>query len=273
MTEPLLQADGLWRAYPRRGPGGPAGPVLEAVRNVSLAVHRGEALGIVGRSGSGKSTLARLLLALEAPDRGSVRFRGRLVSGVTEAEIRPLRRFLQAVFQDPSTSLDPCLRVGTIVAEPLAAHRIGSSDERRRRVQEVLEQVGLPGDAAKRFPDEFSGGERQRIAIARAIALMPQLLVLDEPLSSLDVSVQARILGLIVDLRMQLGLSLVMISHDIAVVRGLCERVIVMHLGEIVDDGPTEEIFRNPPHDVTRQLVEAAAVIGGSMGSFERWNV
>ena len=270
MVEPLLQAEGLWRSYARRGPGGPAGPVVEAVRDVSLAVGRGEALGIVGRSGSGKSTLARLLLALEPPDRGSVRFKCRLISGVAEAEVRPLRRFFQAVFQDPSTSLDPCLKVGTIVAEPLAAHRIGSAGERRRRVSAALERVGLPAGAVGRFPDEFSGGERQRIAIARAIAPEPELLILDEPLSSLDVSVQARILDLIADLRAQLDLSLVMISHDLAVIRGLCGRVIVMHGGEVVDEGPTEEVFRNPRHDVTRQLIEAAAVTDGRVRTLER---
>ncbi|HSO22828.1 MAG TPA: ATP-binding cassette domain-containing protein [Chondromyces sp.] len=264
--EPLLEAEGLWRAYPRRGPGAPpTGPVVEAVRDVSLEVGRGEALGIVGRSGSGKSTLARLLLALEAPDRGSVHFKGRLISGVSEAEVRPLRRFFQAVFQDPSTSLDPCLKVGTIVAEPLAAHRIGTDDERRRRVRELLERVGLAAESAERFPDGFSGGERQRVAIARALAPEPELLILDEPLSSLDVSVQVRILGLIADLRAQLDLSLVMISHDFAVIRGLCERVLVMHEGAIVDEGPTEEVFRHPRHDVTRQLVEAAAVTDGNV--------
>jgi ABC-type microcin C transport system duplicated ATPase subunit YejF len=269
MVEPLLQAEGLWRSYARRGPAGSSGPVVEAVRDVSLTVGRGEALGIVGRSGSGKSTLARLLLALETPDRGNVRFKGRLISGVPEAEVRPLRRFFQAVFQDPSTSLDPCLKVRTIVAEPLAAHRIGSADERRRRVCELLEWVGLAADSADRFPDGFSGGERQRLAIARALAPEPELLVLDEPLSSLDVPVQARILDLIADLRAQLDLSLVMISHDFAVIRGLCERVLVMHRGKVVDEGATEEVFRSPRHDVTRQLVESAAVTDGSVRTLE----
>lgn len=268
--EPLLEAKGLRRSYRRRGPAGWNGGRHDAVRDVSLMVARGEALGIVGRSGSGKSTLARLLLALEPPDRGIVRFRGRLISGVPEAEVRPLRRFFQAVFQDPSTSLDPCLKVGTIVAEPLAAHRIGSAGERRRRVRELLERVGLPGDAADRFPDEFSGGERQRIGIARAIAPEPELLILDEPLSSLDASVQARILDLIADLRAQLGLSMVMISHDFGVIRELCERVIVMHRGEVVDEGPTAGVFRNPRHDVTRQLVEAAAIAEGRVRTLER---
>jgi ABC-type microcin C transport system duplicated ATPase subunit YejF len=260
---PLLAAEGLWRTYPRRGPGGRGRSDRDAVRDVGIAVARGEAVGIVGRSGSGKSTLARLLLALEAPDRGTVRFKGRLISGVAAARVRPLRRHLQAVFQDPSTSLDPSLRVGTIVAEPLAAHRIGRADERRQRVNRLLEQVGLPAEAARRFPDEFSGGERQRIAIARAIAPEPELLILDEPLSSLDVSVQAQILDLIGDLRRRLGLSLILISHDLAVVRELCDRVLVMHLGETVDEGPMEELLRRPQHPVTRELIEAAAMSAG----------
>jgi peptide/nickel transport system ATP-binding protein len=257
-AEPLLAAAGLWRSYRRRWREGAGSALCEAVRGVDLAVARGEALGVVGRSGSGKSTLARLLLALEPPDRGNVHFAGQLISGVPEGTVRPLRRHFQAVFQDPSTSLNPSLRVATIVAEPLVAHSIGRAEDRRLRVAELLELVGLPAAAGKRFPDEFSGGERQRIAIARALAPRPELLILDEPLSSLDASVQARVLDLIADLRTQLGLSLVMISHDLAVIRGLCERVSVMHLGEIVDAGPTEEVFRQPKHDVTRRLVEAA---------------
>ena len=256
---PLLAAEGLWRTYPRRGAGGRGRSARDAVRDVSIAVSHGEAVGIVGRSGSGKSTLARLLLALEAPDRGSVHFKGHLISGASAAGMRPLRRHLQAVFQDPSASLDPCLRVGTIVAEPLAAHRIGRADERPQRVGRLLEQVGLPAEAARRFPDEFSGGERQRIAIARAIAPEPELLILDEPLSSLDVSVQAQILDLIGDLRRRFGLSLILISHDFAVVRGLCERVLVMHLGETVDEGSMDGLLHGPKHPVTRELIEAAA--------------
>lgn len=258
-AEPLLTAAGLWRSYRRRGRPPTAPCRCEAVRGVGLSVAPGGALGIVGRSGSGKSTLARLLLALEPPDRGSVRFAGTAISGVPEAAVRPLRRRFQAVFQDPSTSLDPCLRVATIIAEPLAAHGIGSAGERRARVAELLDLVGLPAAAGGRFPDEFSGGERQRIAIARALAPRPELLILDEPLSSLDAPVRLRILDLIGELKESLGLALVMIAHDLGLVRGLCARVIVMHLGEVVDEGAPEEVFRHPRHPVTRQLVEAAA--------------
>jgi len=269
-AEPLLVAEHLWRSYRRRGRTGMPAGICEAVRDVNLSVARGEALGVVGRSGSGKSTLARLLLALEPPDRGSVHFAGRQISGVPEATVRPLRRSLQAVFQDPSTSLNPCLRVATIIAEPLVAHGIGSADDRRQRVTELLELVGLPAAAGRKFPDEFSGGERQRIAIARALAPRPELLILDEPLSSLDAPVRLRILNLIGELKETLDLALVMIAHDLGVVRGLCARVIVMHVGEVVDEGPAEEVFRHPRHDVTRQLFEAAAVTDGSVRTLER---
>jgi len=252
---PLLVAEDLHRAYRLRGGNSSS---VAAVDGVGFALGNGEALGIVGESGSGKSTLARLLLALEPPDRGVVRFDGSPISGLPESRVRPLRRHFQAVFQDPSTSLDPRLRVSTIVGEPLAAHHIGSPAERHRRVGELLAQVGLPAGSECCYPGAFSGGERQRIAIARALAPEPRLLILDEPVSSLDVSVQAQILDLISELRRRYGLALVLISHDLDVVREVCERVAVMHRGTFVESGRTEEVLARPAHPYTRALLHAA---------------
>ncbi len=260
--DPLLVADGLCRQYQRRGKKGAGRRTVMAVDDVSFLLERRESLGIVGESGSGKSTLARLLLALEVPDRGTVRFDGHLISDVAESRIRPLRRRFQAVFQDPGMSLDPCLTVATIVAEPLAAHGIGSATDRRARVADLLAQVGLPPDVSDRLPRAFSGGERQRIAFARALATEPELLILDEPVSSLDVSVQAQILDLIADLRSRHELAIVLISHDIEVVRHACERLAVMRDGSFVEVGRTSDILNSPVHPYSRALLDASSAPG-----------
>jgi len=254
VAEQILVARDVVRSYHGRR----TGERVRAVNGVDLSLAPGEAIGIVGESGSGKSTLARLLLALERPDRGLVIFEDHPISRLSEARLRPLRRGFQAVFQDPSTSLDPCLKVETIISEPLAAHRIGDRSQRRMRVADLLSQVGLPAGAGHQRPNAFSGGERQRIAIARALAPEPRLLILDEPVSSLDVSVQAQILDLITDLRRQHRLSLIMISHDIEVVREVCERVAVMHHGLFVEIGRTAEVLEHPQHPYTRMLLDAA---------------
>jgi peptide/nickel transport system ATP-binding protein len=254
----LIFADDLHRSYRRRGTGRAGPSTVEAVAGVSFHLDPVETLGIVGGSGAGKSTLARLLLALERPDRGVVRFEGHPISQWPESRVRPLRQRFQAVFQDPSLSLDPCLRIGTIIAEPLVAHAIGRRSDRQRRVAELLDQVGLPAAAVDRHPSEFSGGERQRVAIARALATKPQLLILDEPVSSLDVSVQAQILDLISELRLQHQIAVILISHDLEVVREVCDRVAVMHHGTIVEDGPTAHIFERPQHPYTCALVNSA---------------
>jgi peptide/nickel transport system ATP-binding protein len=256
--DPLLVAEDLYRTYRRRRRPGACPAEVAAVDGVSLRLDRDEAIGVVGESGSGKSTLARLLLALERPDQGVVRFEGQPISDLPEARVRPMRRRFQAVFQDPSTSLDPCLRVGTIVAEPLVANSIGDASHRRQRVAELLDQVGLPSASAKKYPREFSGGERQRIAIARALATRPQLLILDEPTSSLDVSVQAQILDLMARLRQVNDLALVWISHDLEVVRDVCEGVAVMRDGRFVEEGPTDRVLDRPEHPYTRALLDAA---------------
>jgi len=257
MADALLEAEGLRRSFPARDG---SGRKVAAIDGVDLRVEPGETLGVVGASGAGKSTLARLLLALERPDSGTVRFDGRPISAMTPAQVRPLRRRFQAVFQDPLASLNPRLRVRTIVSEPLAAFHIGTRTERRARIAELLSHVGLPADAAQRFPGAFSGGERQRIAIARAMAPAPELLVLDEPVSFLDLPVKGQILELLADLRERFGLAMVLISHDVEVVRSFCDRVAVLHTGVVVEEGPTSVVLTRPAHPYTAALLAAAPV-------------
>jgi peptide/nickel transport system ATP-binding protein len=257
MTDgPLLEAVGLRHGYRARGLRGSRDRVL-AIDGVDLEVAGGEAMGIVGGSGAGKSTLVRLLLALERPDTGVVRFAGHEISTMPAGAVRPLRRRFQPVFQDPLASLDPRMRVATSVREPLDANRIGTGEDRRRRVESLLDQVGLPAGHGRRYPGALSGGERQRVAIARALATEPELLILDEPVSSLDAAVQVQILDLLAELRTHLGLTLVMVTHDLMVVRDLCDRVVVMRAGRIVEEGPTQRVFESPEHGYTRQLLEA----------------
>ena len=222
---------------------GPARRVT-ALDGVSFELRRGETLGVVGESGSGKTTLVRLMLGLERPDAGAASYRG-----------ASLRRDVQAVFQDPASSLDPRMRVAELVLEPLRVMRIPG--DRRARLDELLDAVGLPRDAARRFPHEFSGGQRQRIAIARARAPRPRVLLADEPVSALDVSVRAQILNLLEDLRVGFDLTLLLVSHDLSVVRHLCDRVLVMHRGEIVESGETRALFRSPRDPYTRTLLES----------------
>jgi peptide/nickel transport system ATP-binding protein len=253
---PLLEASGLRRSYPARGFGG-RGERVAAVDGVDLEIGLGEAVAVVGASGAGKSTLARLLLALERPDAGVVRFDGHEISALPESAIRPLRRRFQPVFQDPMASLDPRMRIAAAVAEPLAANGIGTTAERRRRVAELLEQVGLDPELGRRRPAALSGGERQRACIARALASKPELLVLDEPLASLDTTVQVRVADLLVDLRRRLGLTVLVVSHDLALVRGLCDRVLVMAAGRVVETGDVATVLDRPSHPVTRELLAA----------------
>ena len=228
---------------------------VEALHEVSLGVERGEVLGIVGESGSGKSTLARLLLALEQPSDGEIRFDGAVVSGRRERELGELRRNVQVVFQDPNGSLDPRMRIRTAISEPLRALRIPG--DHRARVRELLDAVGLPADAGDRYPHEFSGGQRQRIAIARALAPHPQVLIADEAVSALDVSVRAQVLNLLNRLIAELGLTLVFISHDMSVIRFMCSRVAVLYHGRLVEEGATDDVYAAPKDDYTRQLLEA----------------
>ena len=232
-----------------------APPVVHAVRDVSLTVARGERMGIVGESGSGKSTLLRLICGLDRPTSGEVLVEGQPVHARSPRQLGWLRETLQLVFQDPMSSLDPRMRVRDIVAEPLAAQ--GIDGDHARRVAELLERVGLDPEAADRYPHQFSGGQRQRISVARALAPDPDILVADEPVSALDVSVRAQVLNLIDEVVDGLDLTLVFVSHDLSVVRHVCDRIAVMRQGEIVEVGQTEALFAEPQHDYTRSLLAA----------------
>jgi oligopeptide/dipeptide ABC transporter ATP-binding protein len=251
---PLLETRDLRRHYTVRTGIGGRRATVRAVDGVWLTVTGGQTLGLVGESGCGKSTLARTLVLLEPPDHGEIRFEGR---PVRPGDVTRLRRRIQLVFQDPYTSLPPRMRVGTIVAEPLRIHRLASGRELSQRVTEMLAEVGLPADLAGARPGELSGGQRQRVGIARALALGPSLLVADEPVSALDVSVQAQILNLLRDLQRRHGLTMLFVSHDISVVTYLSHQIAVMYLGEIVETGPAEQVSRQPLHPYTRALMSA----------------
>jgi oligopeptide/dipeptide ABC transporter ATP-binding protein len=233
----------------------PGGGVLTAVDRASLTLLPGRTLAVVGESGCGKSTLARTALRLIEPESGTIRFMGEDLRALRPRALRARRRLMQLVFQDPLASLDPRMRVGALIEEPLIIHELGFREERRRHVAAVLERVGLPPETARRFPHELSGGQRQRVGIARAIVMAPRLIVLDEPVSALDVSIQAQILNLLDELKRQLGLSYLLISHDLGVVRHVADEVAVMYLGRIVEQGPVAEVFATPAHPYTAALL------------------
>jgi oligopeptide transport system ATP-binding protein len=258
----LLAVEGLVKHFPvRRGLlfDRQVG-VVKAVDGVSFSLGEGETLGLVGESGSGKSTLCRAALQLLRPTAGSVRFEGEEIAGLSRRRMRPLRSRMQMVFQDPYASLNPRKRVGQIIGEPLRLQGIGSAAERRRRVRELLERVGLSAEHCDRYPHEFSGGQRQRIGIARALAPRPKLIVADEPVSALDVSIRAQIVNLLADLQEEMGLSYLFVAHDIAVVRHVCDRIAVMHEGRIVEQGPAERVCARPADSYTRSLLAAVPV-------------
>jgi len=254
MENPILSIEDLQKTFPVKSAYARTA-VATAVDGVSLEVGRGEVLGLVGESGCGKSTLGRLALGLLAPTAGTVRFRGQDLGSLAKRELRALRKDLQIIFQDPFASLNPRMRVRDIVAEPLVIHRLAEKKDLDRRAASLLARVGLDRDALTRYPHEFSGGQRQRIGIARALASDPSFIVADEPVSALDVSVQAQIINLLADLQQDMGLSFLFIAHDLNVVRHFSDRVAVMYLGRIVEIAPAEEIYRNPSHPYTEALL------------------
>ena len=233
---------------------------VRALDGVSFSVDHGEALGVVGESGCGKSTAARVVLRLIEADRGRVSFDGEDVLAASPARMRALRRRMQIVFQDPASALDPRQRVGAALGEPLAVHGIARGDAARARIAAVLDEVGLPASAAERFPHEFSGGQRQRIGIARALALSPSFIVCDEPISALDVSIQAQVINLLEDLQKEMGLTYLFIAHDLSMVRHLADRVAVMYLGRLMEMADREELYHNPLHPYTQALFSAVPV-------------
>ena len=256
MTDAILQVDGLTKDFPVGGGFLHAARPLRAVDDVGFTLRRGETLGVVGESGCGKTTLGRMVLRLLEPTSGTIVFDGRDITHLREPEMRPLRRDIQVVFQDPFSSLNPRMKVRDIIAEPLGNYGIAGSAA-TRRVAEVLEIVGLPAEYMSRYPHAFSGGQRQRIGIARALALRPRLIVCDEAVSALDVSIQAQILNLLSDIQAQLDLTLVFISHNLGVVRHISHRIAVMYLGRVVELADEAQIFARPLHPYTRALISA----------------
>jgi oligopeptide/dipeptide ABC transporter ATP-binding protein len=252
---PVLEVDGLVKHYP-----GKRRQVVHAVDGVSFTLERGEILGLVGESGSGKSTVANCVLRLTQPTAGTIRLKGVDITNLSRRRMRPLRRELHMVFQDPYSSLNPRMTCGDIVGEPLRLHGIARGREADRQVEGVFDQVGLRSELRFRYPHELSGGQRQRVGLARSLVLHPSVLVADEPVSALDVSVQASILNLMRDLQRDMGFSCLFITHDLATVEFLCDRVAVMYLGEIVETATRSELFKRPQHPYTQALLSAAVV-------------
>jgi peptide/nickel transport system ATP-binding protein/oligopeptide transport system ATP-binding protein len=254
---PLLDVRDLAKTFRIPGKSGTKPGHLKAVDGVSLQIAPGETLGLVGESGCGKSTLGKLVLGLTSVDRGTVAYRGTDLARLSARQMRPYRRQIQMIFQDPFSSLNPRMTVGETLAEPLIIHRLCSAKERQKRIAVLLEQVGLEAAAANRYPHEFSGGQRQRVSIARALAVEPELIIADEPVSALDLSVQAQILNLLREIQQQNNLSYLFIAHDLAVVEHVSDRVAVMYLGKIVETAPAGELYHKPQHPYTEALLNA----------------
>jgi oligopeptide/dipeptide ABC transporter ATP-binding protein len=256
-NQPLLSVSGLAKEFVIKG----NKQKIKAVDGVSFALNAGETLGVVGESGSGKSTLGRLVLRLLEPTAGEITFDGEKVSELKPKELRAARRQMQMIFQDPFASLDPRMTIEALIREPLDIHKIGTDSERAEMVKNIIGHVGLTQDALARYPHEFSGGQRQRISIARAIITRPKLIVADEPVSALDVSIQSQILNLMLDLRKEMNLTYIFISHDLSVIQHIADKVAVMYLGKIVEFASVEDIFANPQHPYTKALISAVPQI------------
>jgi peptide/nickel transport system ATP-binding protein len=261
MNPPLLEIRNLKVHFPARGGfWGRVRGTVKAVDGVSLEIQRGETLGLVGESGCGKSTLGRTILRLIEPTSGSIHFDSQDLTSLSQRQLRPLRRRMQLIFQDPYASLNPRMRVGEIVGEAFAIHRLADGEQRAKRVLSLLEKMGLPSDSVRRYPHEFSGGQRQRIGIARALAVGPELIVADEPISALDVSIQAQIVNLLMDLQAELKLTYLFIAHDLNVVEHVSTRVAVMYLGKIVEVAAAADLYRDPKHPYTQALLSAVPI-------------
>jgi len=257
----LLKVEGLTKRFPLRGSLlNRTKRYVHAVEDVSFSVRRGEVLGLVGESGSGKTTIGRMIMRLTDPTDGRITYAGQDISQLDRKAMLPFRRHIQMVFQDPFSSLNPRATVGKLIAEGMEVHDIGSANARQLEVARLLQLVGLREDAAQRFPHEFSGGQRQRIVIARALAVNPDFIVADEPVSALDVSVQAQVLNLLQDLKEELGLTMLFISHDLSVVEHFCDRVVVMYLGRIMEIAPRRALYAAPKHPYTEALLSASPV-------------
>jgi oligopeptide/dipeptide ABC transporter ATP-binding protein len=266
VSEPLLRVERLTTRYAARaGVFGVPGGSVRGAEDVSFTVGRGEIVGLVGESGSGKSTVGRTIARLETATSGEVLFDGEDVLAFGQRALKRYRRRVQAIFQDPASSLDPTMRVGEIIAEPLVVHGIGDRRDRRERVASLLAEVGLGPDAIRRYPRQFSGGQRQRIGIARALAVGPDLIIADEPVSALDVSVQAQVINVLHTLRETAGLALLFISHDLPTVEYLCDRVVVMYLGRVMEIAPAADFQRAPLHPYSRRLAQDAPRFGGRL--------
>ena len=261
MAEALLEVTNLSKYFPiRRGILSREVGRVHAVDGVSLRVRKGETMGLVGESGCGKTTAGKTILKLIEPTGGTIRYDGEDITGLSRRRMKPFRREMQIIFQDPFSSLNPRQTVGAIIAAPLEIHRLAAESEKADRIATLLRQVGLPAASMRRYPHEFSGGQRQRIGIARALAVDPRLIVGDEPVSALDVSIQAQILNLLEDLQEQLGLTYVMIAHDLSVIRHIADTIAVMYLGKIVETAGSRELYRNPLHPYTAALLAAVPI-------------
>ena len=260
-TAPILVAADIKKYYPLKKMGWHSKQrFVKAVEDVCLTVQRGEVFGLVGESGCGKSTLGRTLLRFETPTAGDVSFKGQPIGGFTRQQLKAFRRSAQMIYQDPYSALNPRKSIGSLIEEPFAIHAIGDRPQRRERVAGLLEKVGLLPEHAVRYPHQFSGGQRQRIVIARALALNPELLLADEPVSALDVSIQAQMINLLMDLGAEFGLTYIFISHDLSVVQHICDRLAVMYLGRFVELAPKAEFYRQPLHPYAKALLDAAPI-------------